>query len=306
MSNITPVEYLKQCIRDYPKLKLRYTEFLDLYTQKLWHQLTSKVIQFSFENTQREPFFTPTEITPAAATTTTLVADLYFNFVTKFAEKINQLSLVTIALAASTQIRSYDARIALFSKLCDSKTLQKDPAATVYALSAKGRAYVAKAKRAGILSATSGESGKAVFAAIRTNLIEARAAMDQAQDLIENKVMGLQTVVFAEFYKLGLEYWWTRGSIGLATEEDFFTSGLLYLKYAEFGPRPGEDEKMIVEEEANFAAALALAGIIGNSIFNLGELVINIIIFIINVIIIKEVIINVIIKDVIIIIIFNL
>lgn len=279
MSNNTPIEYLKQCIRDYPKLKLRYTEFLDLYTQKLWHQLTSKVIQFSFENTQREPFFTPATTT-TATTSTTLVADLYFNFVTKFAEKINQLSLVTIALAASTQIPSFDARVALFSKLCDSKTLQKDPAATVYALSAKGRAYVAMAKRAGTLSSSSGESAKAVATAIRTNLIEARAAMDQAQDLIENKVVGLQTVVFAEFYKLGLEYWWTRGSIGLATEEDFFTSGLLYLKYAEFGPRPGEDERMIFEEEANFAAALALAGILGNSIFNLGELVINLYIYV--------------------------
>lgn len=278
--SIAPAEYLRNCIRDYPKLKTKYTEFLDLYTQKLWHQLTSKVIHFSAEHSQRELFFTPasaaaatTATTATTTTTTILVADLYTNFVARFAEKINQLSLVTIALAASVQMPVLEDRVALFSALCDSKALQKDPAATVYALAAKGRAYVAIARREGGNGAASSVTSRAAKAAVRASLIEARAAMDQAQELIETKVVGLQTVVFAEFYRLGLEYWWTRGALGLATDEDFFNSGLLYLKYAEFGARPGECEEVVATEETYFAAELALAGIFGASVFNLGELV---------------------------------
>lgn len=276
----SPAEYLRKCIRDCPKYKTQYTEFLDLYTQKLWHQLTSKLIHFAAEHSQRDLFFTPSSAsTPTAAAAAaappanTLVADLYTNFVTKFSEKINQLSLVTIALAASVQMPALEDRVALFSALCDSKTLQKDPAATVYALAAKGRAYVAIARREGGNGATSSVTSRAAKAAIRSNLIEARATMDQAQELIETKVVGLQTVVFAEFYRLGLEYWWTRGALGLATEEDFYNSGLLYLKYAEFGARPGESEEVVATEETYFAAELALAGIFGASVFNLGELV---------------------------------
>ena len=256
--SMNPQDYLKKCIRDYPKLKSSYSEFLDLYTRKLWHQLTSKLIQFTNQHSQREPFFSTTAATAASST---LVADLYFNFVAKFASKLNQLSLVTIAIAASTQVPALEERVALFAGLCESKVLLKDPAAAVYALAAKGRAYVAIARRA------------TAAADVRANLIEARAAMDQAQDYIENKVVGLQTVVFAEFYRLGLEYWWTRGTLGLATEEDFFSSGLLYLKYAEFGPRPGEESEPVIAEETSLAAALALAGILGASIFNLGEFV---------------------------------
>jgi 26S proteasome regulatory subunit N9 len=66
-----------------------FLSFEDLWERKLWHQLTDTLIEF-FNHPesahQRLPF--------------------YKTFILTFADKINQLKLVTLALRAATQCKS--------------------------------------------------------------------------------------------------------------------------------------------------------------------------------------------------------
>lgn len=64
-------------------------EFETLWERKLWHQLTNQLIEF-FNN----PTSAPQRL------------QFYNVFVLKFADKINQLKLVDLALKAATQCRS--------------------------------------------------------------------------------------------------------------------------------------------------------------------------------------------------------
>jgi 26S proteasome regulatory subunit N9 len=67
-----------------------YLEAEDLWERKLWHQLTDTLIDFFNHKqsaAQRLPF--------------------YRTFILTFADKINQLKLVTLALSAATQCKGY-------------------------------------------------------------------------------------------------------------------------------------------------------------------------------------------------------
>jgi len=64
-------------------------EFETLWERKLWHQLTNQLIEF-FNN----PASAPQRL------------QFYNVFVLKFADKINQLKLVDLALKAATQCKS--------------------------------------------------------------------------------------------------------------------------------------------------------------------------------------------------------
>jgi 26S proteasome regulatory subunit N9 len=65
-----------------------FISFEDLWEQKLWHQLTDTLIEF-FNHKESAPQRLP----------------LYRNFILTFADKINQLKLVTLALSAATQCK---------------------------------------------------------------------------------------------------------------------------------------------------------------------------------------------------------
>lgn len=65
-----------------------FLEFEDLWERKLWHQLTDSLISF-FNNPQSAHQRLP----------------IYKTFILTFADKINQLKLVTLALTAASQCR---------------------------------------------------------------------------------------------------------------------------------------------------------------------------------------------------------
>ena len=74
-----------------PDLVPMYLEFEDFWDRRLWHQLTEALLKFF-----KDPQSAPQRLS------------VYNNFVLTFADKINQLNLVSIALEASTQIKSTD------------------------------------------------------------------------------------------------------------------------------------------------------------------------------------------------------
>jgi hypothetical protein len=70
-------------------LQPAFLEFEDLWERKLWHQLTDALVQF-FNHKESASQRLP----------------MYNKFILSFADKINQLKLVTLALSASLQCRS--------------------------------------------------------------------------------------------------------------------------------------------------------------------------------------------------------
>ena len=69
-------------------LQQLFISFEDLWERKLWHQLTDTLIEF-FNYKESAPQRLP----------------LYRTFILTFADKINQLKLVTLALSAATQCK---------------------------------------------------------------------------------------------------------------------------------------------------------------------------------------------------------
>ncbi len=65
-----------------------FLSFEDLWERKLWHQLTDLLLEF-FKSEESAPQRLP----------------IYKTFILSFADKINQLKLVSLALSASTQCK---------------------------------------------------------------------------------------------------------------------------------------------------------------------------------------------------------
>ena len=78
-------------------------QFEDLWERKLWHQLTDALVEF-FNN----PGSAPQRL------------DFYKVFILKFADKINQLKLVDLALKAASQCKGNDGNLSCFRDLTDS------------------------------------------------------------------------------------------------------------------------------------------------------------------------------------------
>ena len=71
-----------------PDLQHYFLDFEDLWERKLWHQLTDKLIDFFND--------------PQSANNRLSV---YKSFILTFADKINQLKLIALALNASSQCK---------------------------------------------------------------------------------------------------------------------------------------------------------------------------------------------------------
>ena len=71
-----------------PELQHHFMSFEDFWERRLWHQLTDVLVEY-FEHPESAPQRIP----------------VYKTFVSSFADKINQLQLVTLGLSAATQCR---------------------------------------------------------------------------------------------------------------------------------------------------------------------------------------------------------
>src|SRR2546423_2685631 len=71
-----------------PEVQPIFLTFEDMWERKLWHQLTNTLLEY----------FRSEESVPQRLS-------IYETFILSFADKINQLSLVTLALRAATQIK---------------------------------------------------------------------------------------------------------------------------------------------------------------------------------------------------------
>ncbi|KIV82459.1 hypothetical protein PV11_04572 [Exophiala sideris] len=199
-----------------------FLTFEDLWERKLWHQLTDTLLEY-FSNPE-----TATQRLP-----------IYNTFIISFADKINQLKLVKLALGASAQIKDDTDRSQFLKTLAESVDKPDSEEAHVYTITELASVYLRL-----------GEKSKA-----REQLDKAQKTLDQF-DFVEN-------VVHAAFYRINADYFQSEGDY-----TSYYRNSLLYLACI-------EESDLTAEQQQHRAYDLAIAALVSDTIYNFGELLLH-------------------------------
>ncbi|KAK3313929.1 hypothetical protein B0H66DRAFT_523253 [Apodospora peruviana] len=197
-------------------------EFETLWERKLWHELTNLLIDF-FNN----PGSAPQRL------------QFYKVFVLKFADKINQLKLVDLALKAATQCRDNAERLAFMEAVAKKVDTEDSQDALVFATIAVAR--------------------------VRLDLEDldgARKDLDKAERVLDS-FDSVETIVHAAFYGANADYYKTKSDFG-----SYYRNALLYLACIDI-------EKLNPTERRSRAYDLSIAALVSTSIYNFGELLLH-------------------------------
>ncbi|KAJ9637983.1 26S proteasome regulatory subunit [Knufia peltigerae] len=210
--------------RDEAPVELQHTflTFEDLWDRKLWHQLTDTLLEY-FSNPE----------------TASQRLSIYNTFIISFADKINQLKLVKLALGASAQITDDNERSQFLQTLATRVDKPDSEDAHVYTITELASVYLRL-----------GEKSKA-----REQLDKAQKTLDQF-DFVEN-------IVHAAFYRVNADYFQTEGDY-----TSYYRNSLLYLACT-------EEEELTKEEQQHRAYDLAIAALVSDTIHNFGELLLH-------------------------------
>ncbi|KAG5930896.1 hypothetical protein E4U60_006709 [Claviceps pazoutovae] len=197
-------------------------EFETYWERKLWHQLTESLVQF-FSNPKSAPQRLP----------------FYRIFVLKFADKINQLKLVELALQAATQCQDDQERLSFLSSVVKKVDNKNSQDAFVFASVAVSRVKLSL-----------------------NDLDDARRDLDVAETILDS-FDSVETVVHAAFYDANASYY--QRNMDFA---NYYRTSLLYL--ACIDPSSLSDE-----ERHRRAYYLSVAALVSSSIYNFGELLLH-------------------------------
>ncbi|KAI9738357.1 MAG: 26S proteasome regulatory subunit [Cirrosporium novae-zelandiae] len=201
-----------------------FLSFEDFWERKLWHQLTNTLLDLF-----QEPESKPQRL------------DIYRKFVLSFADKINQLHLVTLALACAGCCKEPDdkERLTFLETLKEQVNKPASQDAYVYA-----SCSVAKAR----LGAG--------------NFEEARKILDESERILDN-FDSVENIVHAWFYRVNAEY--HQAKLEFAP---YYKSALLYLACIDL-------DDLAKQERARIAYDLSIAALVSDSIYNFGELLLH-------------------------------
>ncbi|KAK0713797.1 hypothetical protein B0T26DRAFT_651731 [Lasiosphaeria miniovina] len=197
-------------------------EFETLWERKLWHQLTNQLIEF-FNN----PGSAPQRL------------QFYKVFILKFADKINQLKLVDLALKAATQCRDNQERLTFMEAVVKKVDHEDSQDALVFATIAVAR--------------------------VKLDLVDldgARKDLDRAERVLDG-FDSVETIVHAAFYGANADYYQAKMDFG-----SYYRNALLYLACI--------DIKSLSAAERRYRAYdLSVAALVSTSIYNFGELLLH-------------------------------
>ncbi|KAK1830538.1 hypothetical protein QBC39DRAFT_383222 [Podospora conica] len=197
-------------------------EFETLWERKLWHQLTNNLIDF-FNN----PGSAPQRL------------QFYKVFILKFADKINQLKLVDLALKAATQCRDNQERLSFMEAVAKKVDHEDSQDALVFATIAVAR--------------------------VRLDLSDlpgARLDLDRAERILDG-FDSVETIVHAAFYGAQAEYYQAKADYGA-----YYRNALLYLACIDI-------TSLSPAEQRSRAYDLAVAALVSANIYNFGELLLH-------------------------------
>jgi 26S proteasome regulatory subunit N9 len=197
-------------------------DFENYWERKLWHQLTDSLVKFfNHEGSapQRLAF--------------------YKVFILKFADKINQLKLVQLALKAATQCKDDQERLSFLQAVVKKVDNENSQDALVYASVAVARVKLSL-----------------------NDLDAARTDLDEAERLLDS-FDSVETIVHAAFYDANASYYQRKMDFA-----NYYRTALLYLACIDLSTM-SEDER---HRRAYF---LSVAALVSNSIYNFGELLLH-------------------------------
>ncbi|KAH7395693.1 hypothetical protein BKA64DRAFT_601565 [Cadophora sp. MPI-SDFR-AT-0126] len=223
MNNVDIPQFLEEQRDNAPaELQHLYLDFEDLWERKLWHQLTDTLIQF----------FNHKESAPQRLA-------FYKTFILTFADKINQLKLVTLALSAASQCKDSEERLAFLTAAANKVNNPNSQDAYVYATVA--------------------------VATVKLELKDlegARKDLDKSEKILDN-FDSVETIVHAAFYRVNAEYYQSKLEFA-----SYYRNALLYLAcidVADLSPA----------ERRSRAYDLAIAALVSDTIYNFGELLLH-------------------------------
>ncbi|KAK4108208.1 PCI-domain-containing protein [Canariomyces notabilis] len=197
-------------------------EFETLWERKLWHQLTNQLIEFF-----NHPGSAPQRL------------QLYKVFILKFADKINQLKLVDLALKAATQCRDNQERLHFMEAVVKKVDHEDSQDALVFATIAVARVKLDL-----------------------NDLDGARKDLDRAERVLDS-FDSVETIVHAAFYGANADYYQAKADFG-----SYYRNALLYLACIDI-------KQLSPAERRNRAYDLAVAALVSTSIYNFGELLLH-------------------------------
>ncbi|EFW99823.1 proteasome regulatory particle subunit [Grosmannia clavigera kw1407] len=197
-------------------------EIEDLWERKLWHQLTDTLIRL-FDDEQSEALRLP----------------FFKVFVLKFADKINQLKFVDLALKAAETCEGNAQKLAFLESVAKKVDHEDSQDAFVFATIAVARAKL-----------------------MQRDFDGSRAELDRAERVLET-FDAVEQVVHAAFYDTSALYYQGRADFG-----QYYRNALLYLACVDVA---GLD----ADERHDRAFKLSLAALVSPSIYNFGELLLH-------------------------------
>ncbi|WYZ43043.1 hypothetical protein EsH8_VI_000742 [Colletotrichum jinshuiense] len=197
-------------------------EFENYWERKLWHQLTDALGQFF-----SHPGSKPQRLS------------FYKVFILKFADKINQLKLVDLALKAATECKDDEERLAFLQSVAKKVDNENSQDALVYASVAVARVKLDLEDMDG-----------------------ARKDLDTAERILD-RFDSVETIVHAAFYDANANYYQRKMDFAA-----YYRNALLYLACIDIN-------SLTPQERHRRALHLSIAALVSDTIYNFGELLLH-------------------------------
>jgi 26S proteasome regulatory subunit N9 len=223
MSNDAIADFLSEQRDEAPEeLQPLILDFENFWERKLWHQLTDALIDF----------FSHPESAPQRL-------QFYRVIILKFADKINQLKLVDLALKAATECDEDEERLSFLQSVAKKVDNENSQDAYVFALVAVAQAKLDLEELDG-----------------------ARKDLDTAERILDS-FDSVENVVHAAFYDANAIYYQRKMDFS-----NYYRTALLYLACIDIN-------ELSPEERHKRAYHLSIAALVSTSIYNFGELLLH-------------------------------
>uniref|UniRef100_A0A7N4V4H7 Proteasome 26S subunit, non-ATPase 13 n=1 Tax=Sarcophilus harrisii TaxID=9305 RepID=A0A7N4V4H7_SARHA len=246
----------------------------ELYTKKLWHQLTLQILDFV-----QDPCFAQGDG----------LIKLYENFISEFEHRVNPLSLVEIILHVVRQMTDPNVALTFLEKTREKVDLNLHCNLPCYGALPEGArsSCVTWERGLGKPAATTPSSSpislshffwqsqvkssdeavilcKTAIGALKLNIGDLQVTKETIEDVEEmlNNLPGV-TSVHSRFYDLSSKYYQTIGN-----HASYYKDALRFLGCIDVKDLP-------VSEQQERAFTLGLAGLLGEGVYNFGELLMH-------------------------------
>lgn len=233
------LKYLEMQRAEQPELSEWYSSLADLYERRLWHQLTLKLEQF---------------VALAVLQAGDTLIKLYHNFISDFETKINLLKLAHFSVIVSRKYAEGDVAVhfleEVIEKLGASREKRIEEPSDKFRTSKDRRIEEAILYVKMQIAALKLQQGDRKHC--KTLLEEGKTTLDSMTD-VDPSVHASVHWVSSQFHKSRQEF------------ADFYKSALLYLAYTSV-------ETLAGPFKLDLAFDLSLAALLGDHIYNFGEL----------------------------------